>query len=658
MDLFNLFLVIGVLISCKGLAFADVIISPVNVSVSVNDSVTLTCTLTGTSESVSSFSWYLKPASTVASVAVGILKATCESFIVPINSSIYGYSCPSNRQSTWTIKKVTRENHEDRYQCLFGTSTISETSNFTFLNVQVPVSVVDMIIPNTSVATVRENTETVFKCQTSAAVPAPTIRWYKDSGTPESPGDDIQINSNVETSSTRSNDLIEVTSTIRYSPTRNENGWHIYCKASNIPGKTSVVSERKALLNVHYPPVIGLLKNRSAAEGTSLTVSCPVTVGNPAETTFEWKRDGHFLEKTQNFTIDSVSRSDAKFYTCKVANRMILTEGQYTSQPMKSFYLNVWYRASVASFVADEHQGQSTVVVNEHDEDIQFTCTVDSNSDTNVKIMFEGQVLKEETNTTSLSFVHSQIACLHSGVYICEGRNNYGKPSTKNLTLYVKCSPRPLYRIDENVTSQLHVPATLKFTALAYPEPGSKGFSWHKENGVEWMPVLSNVDLQITSSSVQTNMTILDVSRSDYGRYRLTVTNVIDSYVQYFVLSESILSVSSSCDAHSNNDFQILGIVLGIFCGVLTVYAATVTLLYIRNKRKDASNEDTLTKTRAYVNLNVTDGQGSRPERVRNDSYNNEGNDDDKDTVRQYMDLVRYSKDDSKTYDVITIPDK
>jgi hypothetical protein len=82
----------------------------------------------------------------------------------------------------------------------------------------------------------------------------------------------------------------------------------------------------------------------------------------------------------------------------------------------------------------------------------------------------------------------------------------------------------------------MYVSVTLSFTALAYPEPGPKGFLWHKEDGIDWIPLLSNSDVQISSSGLQSNITIFNVSLSDYGTYRLTVTNEVGIYKQMISL--------------------------------------------------------------------------------------------------------------------------
>lgn len=105
------------------------------------------------------------------------------------------------------------------------------------------------------------------------------------------------------------------------------------------------------------------------------------------------------------------------------------------------------------------------------------------------------------------------------------------------VSLFFQGTPRPLHQVKENVTSSKYVPVTLIFTVIAYPEPGPTGFTWHKEVGTRWTPLLSNADIHISSTGLQTNLTIMNVSQSDYGQYRITTVNSIGTFEQYLFLT-------------------------------------------------------------------------------------------------------------------------
>ncbi|XP_060599967.1 uncharacterized protein LOC132753501 isoform X3 [Ruditapes philippinarum] len=162
--------------------------------------------------------------------------------------------------------------------------------------------------------------------------------------------------------------------------------------------------------------------------------------------------------------------------------------------------------------------------------------------------------------TDTLRYTHKAVTCLESGIYTCTARNqyNFGNDAIATLELHIKCSPRPLHQMKTNFTSVLYDTATLNFTALAYPEPGMNGFVWHKQNSFTWIPLLSNADVVILSSGLHTRLTIKNVSRSDFGHYRVTVTNEIGKYEQYIFLTETDAQTSTqpSQRAYANLSFQ------------------------------------------------------------------------------------------------------
>jgi hypothetical protein len=115
----------------------------------------------------------------------------------------------------------------------------------------VPITSVEVITPISSIITVNENTEIELECKTSGGLPAATVIWYKNGGTSSQQGNEVAINSLIWSSSINVNGLEEVISNLKYTPSRNENGWRIYCKARNVVGQALIVSTRKPQLNVH-----------------------------------------------------------------------------------------------------------------------------------------------------------------------------------------------------------------------------------------------------------------------------------------------------------------------------------------------------------------------------------------------------------------------
>lgn len=104
-----------------------------------------------------------------------------------------------------------------------------------------------MTSPANNDVTVRENTETVFICTTSGGLPAATVRWFKHRRNLSS--GDSEITAHVTTTTRKTSDnLISVTSTLRYSPVKKDDGIRIYCTANN--SVNTLTSDRQPFLNV------------------------------------------------------------------------------------------------------------------------------------------------------------------------------------------------------------------------------------------------------------------------------------------------------------------------------------------------------------------------------------------------------------------------
>ena len=112
-----------------------------------------------------------------------------------------------------------------------------------------------------------------------------------------------------------------------------------------------------------------------------------------------------------------------------------------------------------------------------------------------------------------------------------------------------------------NYTSPLHSGVTLIFTTWAYPEPGKRGFTWHKKNRFAWTRLLGNTHLHIQSSGQKSTLTIQNVTRSDYGYYRVTATNDVGTYDQYMELLEKGSQLSNMCRRHNYDLYFIIIII-------------------------------------------------------------------------------------------------
>ena len=90
-------------------------------------------------------------------------------------------------------------------------------------------------------------------------------------------------------------------------------------------------------------------------------------------------------------------------------------------------------------FYIGNNVSQTSVTVDEQESGLTFTCKVSGDPAENVKVMFNGNILKEETHTHSLIYIRERATCFDTGVYECEGISEEMEISHRNVSLFVKC---------------------------------------------------------------------------------------------------------------------------------------------------------------------------------------------------------------------------
>ncbi|XP_060587107.1 nephrin-like [Ruditapes philippinarum] len=345
--------------------------------------------------------------------------------------------------------------------------------------------------------------------------------------------------------------------TLTFNPVQKQDDGQYTCTAQNtmVPssGDTQIGSNSSTVkITVLYAPVITTLDNQDILAGSNVSVQCPVIKGNPEFTTFRWTRNGDSRTwKTQTLYIQNVTKYDDMMYTCTVQNifrptgfptemgkqtgfdlaiKVALTDMIHTLKTNSDYYM-----ASVTSFIIKGSQSSQLSVTVDEKADVQFICTVDSNPGSSIKIQLPDKTFYRKESTRTLIYNHTEATCVDTGVYTCSASNayNFGKVSEKNLTLFVRCYPRPLTPVKENVTSALRVQSSFIFSGLAYPTPT---FTWFSKQGTTWKELSSNSHVSISITGVDTNLTIKNVSQSDYGEYQLKIENEIDIFIQHYTL--------------------------------------------------------------------------------------------------------------------------
>ncbi|XP_060573887.1 uncharacterized protein LOC132731689 [Ruditapes philippinarum] len=200
------------------------------------ESVTLTCTYSG-SEGVTGFAWFLNG----KTVAVFVLPE-CRPFARPgpPDPLFFEYACLSNNQSSFTVKRISLKQNGERWQCAAAAPGYLYSSNVT-ITVEVAVTNVSLQSPSGSIT---EHIKTTFSCKTSLSKPAANMIWYKESGS----GQRQMITNEIVSATMNVGDLQMSTSILKYSPTRSDNGYEIFCTAINIDGRTPITSAKFKML--------------------------------------------------------------------------------------------------------------------------------------------------------------------------------------------------------------------------------------------------------------------------------------------------------------------------------------------------------------------------------------------------------------------------
>ncbi|XP_060558577.1 uncharacterized protein LOC132718855 [Ruditapes philippinarum] len=380
---------------------------------------------------------------------------------------------------------------------------------------------------------------------------------------------------------------------------------------------------------------------------TTQTIKCKADCYPSCACVWRNESSGSKIGENGRFVIRTVSKYQTGNYTCTCTNS---AKDKIATEQTSSLYIKVEY----IDFFIKGKEGQTAITLDEYTADVNFICVVDTYWESTVQILFEDKVIQQQFDTGIASFIYKSMNCLHSGMYVCNGGNNHGGTFSASIRISVRCSPRSNQQIKQNFTSSMYSMSTLSFTAIAYPEPGPKGFVWHKENSLRWEKLLSNTDIQISSSLLQSNLTIRNVTSSDYGHYRVTVTNDIDSFTQHLYLVETDNSKRSPIADNSGTDtggqtWMIVGIIFGLLSAVLSGYAIFVTILLRRTNIRKGEGESAGTTDPAYYEKVEEDSKTAENRREPGSS----NTDEYENSVKMYTDLVRYSKDDKQTYDII-----
>ncbi|XP_053378858.1 hemicentin-2-like [Mercenaria mercenaria] len=328
------------------------------------------------------------------------------------------------------------------------------------------------------------------------------------------------------------------------------------------------------------------MKNYSVAEGSTFRILCPVLPGNPTSQTLQWKSEGNYtMATTAVLSISNVSRENNMMYICILTYMMKPTGSdiEEVGEVSKTFYLRVLYRTIITKFTTNDLQ-TGTVVVSYYDT-VQLTCVVDSNPDSNISILFNETILEQTAKSKRLTFNMKKADCSNAGVYTCIGGNeyNYGNMARANLTVFVKCKPRPsvVLRQIQTVKSALNMPAKLTFTAASYLDPGKTSFIWMRQRGLTLMPLDDDKNIIITTIGLQSSLTIISATHTDSGNYLLIYKNSVGSSNFTFKLMVTASLPRPGAYGDSSNTGAFVAVGVGTFVTTLII----VGIVFIVNRR-------------------------------------------------------------------------
>ena len=113
------------------------------------------------------------------------------------------------------------------------------------LSPSVPITRVTLTEPTSGIIKVIAGRATTFRCVTSGGLPAASIRWYKDTGNPDSTDDTILTG--ATSAITTVNGLQVTTSTLVYTPTIQDYRKRVFCVAFNI---NELLTSNQAVIDV------------------------------------------------------------------------------------------------------------------------------------------------------------------------------------------------------------------------------------------------------------------------------------------------------------------------------------------------------------------------------------------------------------------------
>ncbi|XP_055848284.1 hemicentin-2 [Episyrphus balteatus] len=285
------------------------------------------------------------------------------------------------------------------------------------------------------------------ECRSSGSKPAAIVTWWKGNK---------QIKRLAKNFSEPDNQSLSI---LTYTPTRDDDGKYLTCRAENQYIMDSAIEDKWRLV-VHYQPV-AIMKMGSSLnpddikEGDDVYFECQIQ-SNPKPYKMSWFHNGNELHHNisagiilsdQSLVLQSVTRASAGDYTCMAAN----PEGKGTSNP-------VTLRVRYAPICSMEHEELLGALKH---ETLMLKCEVDSSppadsyhwtfNSSGEQTELPARLHSTETGYSRLNYTPT--TDLDYGAISCWGRNSIGVQKTPCI-FQIVAAGRPFPLQNCTVTNQ------------------------------------------------------------------------------------------------------------------------------------------------------------------------------------------------------------
>ncbi|KAH3699136.1 hypothetical protein DPMN_074090 [Dreissena polymorpha] len=464
--------------------------------------------------------------------ATGTLTCTVDSS-PPANISWYhgnlliSSAVPSDGRLVHTINPVTRQSY-GTYTCKADNAIPSKDEQAVTLNVEFSPN--STVIDGNKVIVANGQNTLTLTCTAGNSNPVSSIHWTFAS-----------INSTQPSVSTESSSYGGriARSVVTFTPSRNDDGKNVSCRANNTLNRPSSSS---VMLDLKYRPEIYPILTQSTVEGNSHTLPCAAQSKPPA--TFSWYRKGELIHQTSGtssfnqgpYTINRVNRSHAGIYTCKADNNVLNKDEQDVT-------LTVQYPPDITVVVQNTSimTNESRLICNASGVPNTYTFNSTWSQDWPGHGKIRDWVGIDDTLTLN------QLTYAHSGMYACSATNGikvfgtdqqYMPGSGYLLVKDVPVITSPDETTPNRIASEINTNASI--ILQVYSNSGDVKVSVFKVlNGSRGQTSVGSVNMSSTYVHLPVfnrkfpiegtliNISILMEQTEDFGLYEAIVSNAI-----------------------------------------------------------------------------------------------------------------------------------